>query len=436
MTTRSGGLGRKVPAGLFDAGLSSLATFVVGVTAAQLFDASTLGVYAVFFTAHQLGVVLPMFLIYLPAEVKAVAYDPSHRIPILRSSVPVGLVSSVIALVAVAMAMVIVSAHADWTTIRNLAVTVSVPTVLMPAQAHVRRMLHVAGHSWRAASISAVQLVATAVALVALILLDVADSLVPFGAFSIAAMVSLLAGLVIAASLRQRGAAAVGWRELVASGRWLLVTGIVPNVAGFAIASLVGSLAGTEALGYAEGARLASQPLSVLGVGLNASLGPRSMEAAYDRDRAAARHVARVFIMIIVVFTLVALAATGGAWPWNPLSWLVSQAYELPGLTALMILGGALAGAVMPAQRELYGGGYERPLAFIEVVASLVSIAVATTTGLIGAYAVPASICISSVWRAAHYRHALNRMYGTPGATKDAGSVTAITAAVPENTAG
>lgn len=411
MTTSTGSLGRKVPAGLVDAGLSSLATFLVGIAAARLFDASTLGVYAVFFTAHQLGLVLPMFLIYLPAEVRAVAHGAGSRLSILRSSLPVGFAASLVALSAVGLGLLVVAGRAEWTAVRDLAATIVVPTMVMPAQAHVRRMLHVAGHSWRAAAISVVQLGAVAVGLAALLLADVPDTVVPFGAFSFAAVVSFLAGLVIARSVGETDGVHVGWRELVASGRWLLVTGIVPNGAAFAVAALIGSLAGTEALGYAEGARLAAQPLTVLGIGLNASLGPRSMEAAYARDRAEARAVARLFVAIVAAVMLAGLAVAGGSWPWNPLAWLIPQAYELPALTALSIVGFAAAAAVLPAQRELYGGGYERRLAFIEVVASVVAIVAALTTVVIGAYAMPVSILASSVWRAAHYRRALDRMY-------------------------
>jgi O-antigen/teichoic acid export membrane protein len=404
-------LKRKVPAGLVDAGLNSLATFGVGIAAAQLFDASILGVYAVFFTAYQLGLVIPMFLIYLPAEVKAVARDVTSRLPIMRWSLPVGFTASLLSLASVGLAALVVWSHTDRITVLYLAATAIVPTALMPAQAHTRRMLHIAGHSWRAASVSAVQLLATVVGLGLLLMLDVPDTLVPFGAFGMSAAASLVAGLVLAKTVGQKGGDPVRWRELTSAGRWLLVTGMAPNLGGFAIAALIGSLAGTEALGYAEGARLAAQPLMVLGVGLNASLGPRSMEAGYEGDRPKAKHVARLFILIIGATTIGYLVAAGIAWTWNPLTWLVPQAYEIPGLTALTIVASALASTVLPNQRELYGGGYEKRLAFIDVVANSFGVIFATTAAVTGAFARPLSLGASNSWRALHYQRALATMY-------------------------
>ncbi len=408
-------LSRRVPAGLVDAGLSSLATFAVGVAAAQLFDASTLGVYAVFFTSHQLGLVLPMFLIYLPAEVRAVAHEMTHRLAILRSSLPIGLLVSLFSLVSIALAILVIGREADATTLAHLAYTAMIPTILMPAQAHIRRMLHIAGHSWRAASISVVQLITAVAALAFLIVLGVPDAAVPFGAFGIAAFVSLTAGIVLVIQVAHQAETDVHWRDLAATGRWLLVTGMAPNLAGFAVAGLIGNLAGTDALGYAEGARLAAQPLMVLGVGLNASLGPRSMEAGYERDSAKARHVARLFLVIIGAATIGYLAFAGGAWPWNPLAQLVPQAYEVAGLTALAIVASAIGGAVLPNQRELYGGGYERRLALVDVVANMFGILVATTASITGAFARPMSLGASNIWRGAHYQRALRQMYDEPG---------------------
>jgi hypothetical protein len=78
-----------------------------------------------------------------------------------------------------------------------------------------------------------------------------------------------------------------------------------------------------------------------------------------------------------------------------------------------MILAFAGAAAVLPAQRELYGGGFERRLALIEVVASFVSVVAATSAAVIGAFALPASLGTSTLWRAGPDRRALDDMYET-----------------------
>jgi O-antigen/teichoic acid export membrane protein len=423
-----------VPAGLVDAGLSSLATFAVGVAAAQLFTASTLGVYAVFFTSYQLGLVLPMFLIYLPAEVKAVAREMGHRLPILRSSLPVGFIASLLSLASVGLAILVVWGKASQETVLILAVTAVVPTLLMPAQAHIRRMLHIDGQSWRAASISAAQLVFALIGLVIMVRLDVPDTAVPFGAFGIAAGASLVTGLVLAASLHEGNGASVVWRELVASGRWLLVTGMAPNLAGFAIAAIIGTLAGTAALGYAEGARLVAQPLMVLGVGLNASLGPRSMEAGYEGNRRKARRVAKAFIMLIGAAMFGYLLIGGVAWSWNPLTALVPQAYEVTGLAATTIVASAMAGVVLPNQRELYGGGYEKRLAMVDVAANVFGVLWSTTAAFTGAFARPLSLGASNAWRGVHYQKVLNKMYAARSPSERAAAAAAVAAVPQENT--
>jgi O-antigen/teichoic acid export membrane protein len=405
-------LSRKVPAGLVDAGASSLATFVVGISAAQLFDAAMLGIYAVFFTSYQLGLVLPMFLIYLPAEVSAVERPILSRLTVLRSSLPLGLATSAISLLAIGLAVIVVRGRTDPVTVAQLALTAMVPLVLMSAQAHIRRTLHIAHHSWRAATISIVQLVVTGTAVATLVLLGVSDALIPFGALGTAAVVSFVTGYALAASLRQTGGESLHWTELTKSGRWLLVTGIAPNVANFAIAAIVGSLAGLEALGYAEAARLVAQPLIVLAVGLNASLGPRSMEAASQRDRPKARRVSRLFVGVIAAAALGYLVIAGGPWPWNPLMVLIPQAYVIPGLVAVTVIASTMAGAVMPNQRELYGGRYEKRLALVDVVAASAGVLTSITASVTGAFARPISVGTTSGVRGVLYQWPLRRMYG------------------------
>ncbi len=69
----------KLPAGLVDAGASSLATFVTGVAATRLLDSSELGAYAIFFSAWLLASQLPTALILVPAEAKLVHIPSKER---------------------------------------------------------------------------------------------------------------------------------------------------------------------------------------------------------------------------------------------------------------------------------------------------------------------------------------------------------------------
>ena len=61
--------------GVVDAGMSSLATFLGGLIAANILGRAELGVYAVFFAAFNFGQVLANNLVYIPAEVVAVAWS-------------------------------------------------------------------------------------------------------------------------------------------------------------------------------------------------------------------------------------------------------------------------------------------------------------------------------------------------------------------------
>jgi hypothetical protein len=408
------GLVHALPAGVLDASLNSLGTFAIGLAATLILDPGLLGVFAVFFTAHQTGLVLPMYLIHLPAEVQAVARPLPARLPMLRRSVWLGIAPSVLAGAAVILAVLVMRKAATGAELIGFAWTTGAATVLSPTQTHVRRMLHIAGASWRAAIASGVQLAVALGALFALRAAGAPATWVPFGALALASFLSIVVGLALAAPWRGSASDQLGMRDLVTAGRWLLVTGAAAPAAGFVVAALISHLASPEDLGFAEAARLAAQPILVLGIGLNFVLGPRSMEAAHRRDRAAARRVERLSIVIILSATVIYLLVAGGPWRWNPLYYLVPKAYEVTGLTALMILVSCMVGTVLPAQRELLGARLERKLALIEILAGATAIAVAASASVVGSFARPWSLLGENLWRAIHYRQALRPVYRRP----------------------
>jgi hypothetical protein len=113
----------------------------------------------------------------------------------------------------------------------------------------------------------------------------------------------------------------------------------------------------------------------------------------------------------VVVAVAGYIVVAGGPWPWNPLYHLIPPAYQVAGLTALMILANAATGAVLPLQRELLGGKREKKLATIEIMASATGIAVAVSAGVTGAFARPLSLLAQNGWRSAAYRRALGLLY-------------------------
>jgi hypothetical protein len=352
-----------------------------------------------------------MQLVYVPVEVLAVRYPVYERIQFLPRSLVVAAGPSFLAAAAVPLAALVVRDSAPTQDLLAFGLTAAAATLLAPAQAHLRRILHLADRSWSAAGLSFGYFVATVGWLAVLIAAGVPDAWVPFGTLALTEAATLLLGMIVVGARRHRAPETLSFRQLAVSGRWLLVLGLVPTGAAFAVAAIITQLAGADQLGYAEAARLAAQPIFVLGVGLNAVLGPRSMEAGSRRDWSQATYVARVYRWLLVSAALGYLAVAAGPWMWNPLYHIIPTAYHLPGLVALMIVAHVVGGVFAPHQRELLGGHQEKALARIHVWASLVSVALATTAAAIGAYAKPVSLFGQNGLMARELRLERRRLY-------------------------
>lgn len=385
-------LRKSIPAGLLDAGFNSLGTFVVGVAATRLFDPEMLGVYAVFFAAHLVGVVVPMQLIYVPVEVMAVGHRVKERLAFLRPSLVLAAAPSLVAAAAVPLAALVVLDVASTRTLLAFGLSAAAATMLAPAQAHVRRMFHIADQSWRAAGLSVFYFGATLGWLSVLVAARVPVPWIPFGALALTEAATVVIGLMAAGLRRRPAPGSLRFRRVAVSGRWLLALALVQTGAAFAVAAIITNLAGADQLGYALAASLAAQPIFVFGVGLNAVLGPRSMEAGSRRDLGRALHVAKIYRWLLVAAALGYLAVAGGAWAWNPFYYIIPTAYDLPGLVALTTIAHVVGGVFAPHQRELLGGRKEKALTRIHVWASALSVVLATSAAAIGAYAKPVSL--------------------------------------------
>jgi O-antigen/teichoic acid export membrane protein len=406
---------RILSGGVIDAGFASLATFVIGLAASRTLSPADLGVYAIFFTAFLTGTVIPAQLVYVPAEVIGVSFPVGERTRLLRRTLVIShwaaLASAGTILFATAAAFRIASLE----TILALTLTCMVAAYLSPIQDHVRRVLIKDDRPWRAAAISMTQFTTIAVAVGALILLSVPEAWVPFGGLAIANTVSLCAGLVIARfpSL-ERLPTQMTFRSLSSAGRWLVLSQLVPTGATFLAATMVTYLAGADAAGYAEAARIAGQPLLVLGFGLGAVFEPRFMERAGRRDLESARRVRWVFQGLMALSGLGYLAVAGWDWFLNPMAYLVPEAYTVSGLAAFTIIANLANGATYAGQAEMTGGRRERPLARIHSVCSVALLVAAGTAPVTRAFARPLGVLLQGVTRLAWYRLALQRMYASP----------------------
>ena len=295
-----GPLVRSISGGVLDAGFASLGTFAVGIVAARYLDPAALGAYALFFAAFTALTVFATEGIFVPAEARSVSRPVNDRRHIVRQAVPVGLGSTIVVLPGLLIAYFLVPDSVPQSITVPLAITTAATVIVAPLQEHVRRVCHLARISWRASVVSMVQFVVIVASLLSMLAMDVAVAWIPFGALAIANTFSLVVGLVLLAYDR-RGE--LGLRltagDLVRSGRWLVTAAFIRSGSAFVAAALIARLASAEALGYAEAARVIGRPVLVIAMGLEAVLGPRSVEAALDHDRTRARRISTGFVAIL-----------------------------------------------------------------------------------------------------------------------------------------
>lgn len=433
-----------VVAGVLDAAVSSSATFLAGLTATRVLAPDVLGLYALAFSVFIFSGFVPAQLIFTSTEIMAVDYPRHHQLPLLRMSLARGAVVSFLAAV-VTSAWVLVAPTNPGGALPPLALTCALATFISPIQDHLRRMLHVAGESWRAVAVAVVQLAGVLVAVVGMTVAGVAPVWVPFGSLVIANLISLCVGLLL--SLRELLAdgpqAPISTERLLHSGRPLLLIGILPSAASFAVSWLVAALAGAATLGLVEAGRIVSQPVQVLQVGLGGVLGPRATRASSQRDERTARRVVRQFRTLILAAGFAWLVVVGLPGPWNPLPALLPNAYVLPGIVAAWILGLTLMNLSEGLRLVLFGARRERQVVRAELEGNAARLAVAGGVPLLGGYAVPLGLAVLGLVRAvraerwvAEYFAEEGRAPSTPAATADAAEPAPGTAAPDQFPAG
>lgn len=392
-------LKRLLPAGVVDSGFASLAGFVVAVTAVSVFNDVDRGVYAIFFTAFVVGSLLANELIFTPAEVEAVAYPVSERLSLVSQSLRLGIGPALAGTLAAPVAVAVTAAYATTEVALGLAVTSATAIVVSPMQDHVRRMLHIAELSWRAAAVSIVQFVIVSAGIAVGIATDVPEAWLPFGALAIANVISLaVARLLAHVSIRDRAAGTLRFRELAKTGVWFVLNA-APAAVWFGTAAVIAALAGPEALGFAESARVVAQPILVFATGLTAVLAPRAMRAGMHANSGLARRTSVIYLASIGAAGAVYLAIAGWDWVLNPMEYLVPSAYSLGGLAAFSILANVATAASFLQGDELAGAGRVRILAGISWLSSIVGLLGGLTASYTGAYARPLAVSIGAAAR-------------------------------------
>ena len=406
---------RRLPAGVADAAFASLATFAAGLSAVNLFNDVDRGVYAIFFTAFGLGVVLPWDLILIPAEVNAVSFPVNDRMRRARETLRMGLRAAIVGSLVIVIAAFLARSIADTDVIWGLAATATVATVLSPLQDHMRRLLHIAELSWRAAAVSGVQFFGVVVSLALMILFDAPVAIMPFGSLAIANALSLTAAIVLGDVRNQEPLEEpLRFWTLAREGRWLLTTAMVPSIAHFAVAAIIAALAGAEALGYAEAARVVAQPVLVLATGLTAVLAPRAMEAGMQRNVTAAKHARHIYLLAMAGGGLIYTSIAATDWALNPMQYLVPAAYVVPWLVAVTIVGNLISAAMYLDINELLGAQKARAMAVIAIFTSPILVLVAFTARSTEAFARPVGNAVRDLIQVVWYRSTLDKHYSQP----------------------
>ncbi|HUP18959.1 MAG TPA: hypothetical protein VM778_03290 [Gemmatimonadota bacterium] len=408
-----------VAAGLVDASLASLATFVVGVYAVRALDPAVLGAYALVYQAIFLVGIVPAQLVFLPVEIAVIARPLASRTRYLARSIRVGLPIALAAGLATVIWIPVAPAGVPDSVVWPLTASGIAAAALSPVQDHARRILHAGGRSWTAAIVSTVQLGTVVAALAVFSARGVDAAWLPFGALALANLASLLVAAAGAHLRTERDPVGLDLRfaQLALGGRWLLGGGLLSPASGFAAAAVVSQLAGAAALGYAEAARVVAQPVWVLAVGLSSVFGPRSMEAALHRRRWKALGLRRIYIFSVLVVGAINVAWLGAAWALNPLAWLMPAAYVVPGLVAASIAAQSLGATMFPYRSELLGGRRESSFTRVEGIGAVARVAASVSALSIHAFAIPLGNLVVAVVRWIGFRNALERMYRTPAPT-------------------
>jgi hypothetical protein len=404
-------LRQKLPAGIIDASLSSLATFAAGLAAVRWLTPAELGIYSVIFSAFLVGSLLPAEITYTPVQVSMIKLEVQERLGGFVHSLGRGIPPALLGCVVILVAGAVIWWRSDPTADLELALTGVALTVISPMQDHLRRGFHIAERSWDATWMSAAQLVAVAGTLFAMQSLGVDPAWAPLGSLAIANGISLAFGLALSrASWRVRPEAPV----VTVSGRWLAASSITAY-GGTLVASVVMTLvAGPEIVGFAEAARVASQPVLVVTTGVAAAFASRHLRAADSVDRAAALTVNKSFFMVVAVAGISYLFLAGFAWSFNPLFVLMPSAYQIAFLIPVTILSNLVLSVTSPLRDQLIAANREVPMAKIDFTSLVIPTVVATSAGVTGAFARPLGIIGQNIYRTVRYR-AIWRSVFPPG---------------------
>ncbi|MDZ4347530.1 MAG: hypothetical protein U1E51_34400, partial [Candidatus Binatia bacterium] len=338
-----------ISAGLADTALEALGTFIIGITAARILSPSELGAYALFFAGFTWFAAIPTNLIFIPFELGLLDVHHSVRLYGFGRFLRWGILAAIPAALLIPVVILVAdTGEVNAGALTALTVTAGLAVLVFPLQNHMRRLFHLANRSELAAATSAVQFVVVVLSVLTLRILEFRAAAIPFGALAVAKVVSLSAAATMAIVTSRHkikvNALSLSLKRLFIRGRWIVLQVMIQQVAGFVTASLLGRMVSFSALGYVEAARIVTRPVELLGQGVTASLGPRSMDAATTGNIPLAHHLRRTYLWILVPASSVYLLWVQFDSPINLFHDLIPVAYAAAGLITLRGLASPISG--------------------------------------------------------------------------------------------
>ena len=394
-------LRHKLPAGIVDASLSSLATFAAGLAAVRWLAPAELGTYSVMFAAFLIATLLPTEIVYTPIQVSMIRLEVQERLGGIIHALWKGIRPAMLGWILIVAAGGLIWRQSDPRVLIELAITACGLAIISPMQDHLRRGFHIAEKSWGAALMSGSQLVAVISALLVMQSMGVAPALAPLGSLMAANTISLGFGLLLS---RRAWHVRPTTPVVTVSGRWLAASSITA-FGGILVASTVMTVvAGPEVVGFAEAARVAAQPVLVVASGVAAALASRHLRAAASVDRTAAIKVNQTYFLTVVVAGVGYLCLAGFPWNLNPLYALIPSAYHVAFLIPVTIVSNLVFSATSPLRDQLIASNMEVPMAKTDFASLAIPTAIATTAGVTGAFARPLGVIGQSLFRTIRYR--------------------------------
>lgn len=395
-------------AGVSDSAIASLATFVVAIYAVQQLMLDELAAYSMVFTTFVIVTAAAQYSLFIPYEVEIVGQDDARQLgePLraLRAVWPLLLGLTPVCLIGAVVAGYVTGTGTSW----QLAASASVTGILSPIQDHVRRIMHQVGRSNLSAQLSATHAVVAIAVLIVLSAghLPVSKIAMPFIALTSGNIGSLLFAMLITRAYRRSSLDELrqpALSDLIATGKWMAVTGIVPLLSSLIVAAGISILSDPASVGYAETARVVAQPMMVLSAGLVAAHRRSALLVGVTKERADWIEIDRRYIRAFMPLAVIYMLAITYIRVTGPMNDILLKASHVPGLLIVTMLSAMAMAATGLRRISLMGAKQESSVAAVEVSANAVRIMLLGAAATLGAMTIPIGLGLAAVMRIGAY---------------------------------